>query len=322
MDSDDHNRWFIQSDRHRIGHPFRPSRPDSRIPTGSFRDNEHAILDNSVVSNRIFGSEASPYLRSSAGPVRKRSLQLIHEGLYDVGHPKGARSYGAQWGGQSSTYHHNLLANNVSRSPRFNGARSNDDKVDQRIVNEVSTGTSTGKGNFNGGAVSGIIDNPSVVGGYPTYKTYNTVKDDDHDGMDDAWEKSNGLDPANASDGNTIGSKNGGYTNLEVYLNGLAGEFTPGFNYQGTNSVNQNNSRLPESVSRVEAHLDGKRGTLWLSSADKVRSVAIFDVAGSASIVRTGTDIRNLDIGTLANGLYIARVATTGSKSQSIKFIK
>lgn len=63
---------------------------------------------------------------------------LIHEGLYDCGHGKGARSYGAQWGGQTATYHHNLLAHNVSRTPRFNGARSNDLNVMLDYVNNVN----------------------------------------------------------------------------------------------------------------------------------------------------------------------------------------
>ena len=47
---------------------------------------------------------------------------IVHEGLYNAGHPKGARGYGSQWGGSPSSYHHNLLAHNVSRSPRINGA--------------------------------------------------------------------------------------------------------------------------------------------------------------------------------------------------------
>ncbi len=63
---------------------------------------------------------------------------ILHEGLYDVGHPKGARSYGSQWGGETATYHHNLLANNVSRTPRINGAKSNDINVLMDYVNNVN----------------------------------------------------------------------------------------------------------------------------------------------------------------------------------------
>jgi hypothetical protein len=42
----------------------------------------------------------------------------------------------------------------------------------------------------------------------------------DHDGMPDAYETANGLNPSNAADGQTIAAN--GYTNLENYLNGIA----------------------------------------------------------------------------------------------------
>jgi len=51
---------------------------------------------------------------------------IVSEGLYSSVHKKGDRGYAAQWGGQYSTYHHNLLAHNQSRSPRINGANKND----------------------------------------------------------------------------------------------------------------------------------------------------------------------------------------------------
>jgi pectate lyase len=63
---------------------------------------------------------------------------IIHEGLYQSGHSKGLRGYGAQWGGQNATFHHNLLAHNYNRSPRFNGARSNDTNVLIDYVNNVN----------------------------------------------------------------------------------------------------------------------------------------------------------------------------------------
>lgn len=63
---------------------------------------------------------------------------IIHEGLYQSGHNKGNRGYGAQWGGQNATFHHNLLAHNHNRSPRFNGARSNDNNVLIDYVNNVN----------------------------------------------------------------------------------------------------------------------------------------------------------------------------------------
>ncbi len=58
--------------------------------------------------------------------------------------------------------------------------------------------------------------------GWPEYLTYNTITDNDKDGMDDAWELAKGLNSADASDRNKL--VRSGYTCLEVYLNSLVGE--------------------------------------------------------------------------------------------------
>ncbi len=70
---------------------------------------------------------------------------IVHEGLNNSGHPKGARGYGCQWGGSPATYHHNLLVNNNKRSCRFNGAQSNDYVVYLDYINNVQY-------NFEGGS--------------------------------------------------------------------------------------------------------------------------------------------------------------------------
>lgn len=64
---------------------------------------------------------------------------VMHEGLYDDGHGKGNRSYGGQCGGINATWHHNLFAHNYSRSPRLNGARTdNETKVFIEFINNLN----------------------------------------------------------------------------------------------------------------------------------------------------------------------------------------
>jgi pectate lyase len=83
------------------------------------------------------------------------------------------------------------------------------DAVDQRIVNDVKNGTGS------------IIDSPEDVGGYPELASGTPSMDTDHDGMPDDWELNSGLDPKDASDGNSDLDSDG-YTNIEEYLHSLS----------------------------------------------------------------------------------------------------
>ncbi|MEZ4883994.1 MAG: pectate lyase [Chitinophagales bacterium] len=102
------------------------------------------------------------------------------------------------------------------------------DAVDTRIIEETRTGTATYEGATykQNHAVSdkskkcGIIDSQSDVGGWPELKSTAAPSDTDHDGMPDVWEKTNGLNPNNAEDRNTITED--GYTMLEKYLNSIS----------------------------------------------------------------------------------------------------
>ncbi|WP_316784780.1 polysaccharide lyase [Pedobacter frigiditerrae] len=106
------------------------------------------------------------------------------------------------------------------------------DPVDLRIVEQVKTGKIQhvedgklpAKQNYvkrrlaDDSYKKGIISDIAQVGGYPEYKGTPYI-DTDKDGMPDAWETKNGLNPKDATDAVKI-SKNG-YANIEVYLNSL-----------------------------------------------------------------------------------------------------
>jgi hypothetical protein len=94
------------------------------------------------------------------------------------------------------------------------------DAVEHRVVDEVKNGTARYRGTQGS---AGFIDSPADAEGWPVYAQVAPVVDNDHDGMDDAWELKNGLDPNNPDDRNKVLSKEG-YTALEVYLNGLMNE--------------------------------------------------------------------------------------------------
>lgn len=102
------------------------------------------------------------------------------------------------------------------------GASLKRDAVDTRIVNEVRTGTAIYRGSASG--LQGIIDTQKDVGGWPLLNSTAVPVDTDGDGMPDAWEIANKLDPkvANAN-GRDLSSA---YDNIEVYINSLVKSIT------------------------------------------------------------------------------------------------
>jgi hypothetical protein len=97
------------------------------------------------------------------------------------------------------------------------------DAVDERVVGQVRTRTHTFSGMKNGVKYPGIPDSMEQVGPYPELKSTPAPLDTDRDGMPDEWEKARGLDAKDPEDRN--GHKlHSDYTNLEVYLNGLASD--------------------------------------------------------------------------------------------------
>ncbi|MFV0365822.1 MAG: polysaccharide lyase family 1 protein [Mangrovibacterium sp.] len=98
------------------------------------------------------------------------------------------------------------------------GASKVYDSVDAELVNFLETGKTTLGDSW--GANSGIIDYTTIeLNGYPELAS-GVVTDADGDGMADAWEVLNGLDPADKSDANTK-TLNEYYTNIEMFANSL-----------------------------------------------------------------------------------------------------
>ena len=110
------------------------------------------------------------------------------------------------------------------------------DLIDERIVEETRMGMATYKGSVSPDAsrLPGLIDYPSDVmpdgaeSPWPVLTdggvTPENLRDSDNDGIPDWWEKAHGLNPKDASDGVKATLSEEGYTNLEVYMNGLVSD--------------------------------------------------------------------------------------------------
>lgn len=101
------------------------------------------------------------------------------------------------------------------------GASLHRDAYDELVIRDVRDGSATFGDN-------GIIDSqndivyPDGSRGWPALRSGAPLTDTDGDGMPDEWEKANGLNPGDASDGSRLTKS--GYTNLELYLNSLVAD--------------------------------------------------------------------------------------------------
>ncbi len=111
----------------------------------------------------------------------------------------------------------------------YAGASLHRDEYDKVVTDDVKAGTVS----FTS---TGIIDNqdqvilPSGAVGWPVLESLDAPVDTDGDGIPDEWETANGLDPNDASDGNTLVD---GYTNLEIYMNSLVADIMDKGNEDG-----------------------------------------------------------------------------------------
>ena len=97
------------------------------------------------------------------------------------------------------------------------GASRMRDAVDEFLIDELQSFGTKGK-IITTEDDNGIPDNVgTVANGTPP-------ADSDNDGMPDMWEKSHGLNPDNAEDCNGRMLSAEGYTNIEMYVNELAGD--------------------------------------------------------------------------------------------------
>ena len=131
----------------------------------------------------------------------------------------------------------------------FAGASLYRDGVDARYMEEAENGTTTYIGTAaktgDGKTIKhlpGIIDFVSDQGPYELESTARPDNfDTDQDGMPDAWETANGLNPADASDANayTLDTEKQWYTNIEVYLSSIVEDIMKAENADAESAVEE-----------------------------------------------------------------------------------
>jgi hypothetical protein len=129
----------------------------------------------------------------------------------------------------------------------YAGASLYRDDVDARYMKEAADGTTTYTGSAektgDGKAIAhrpGIIDFVKDQGEYTLESNARPDNfDSDSDGMPDAWETANGLDPQSNDAAEYTLDKHGFYTNVEVYCNSLVEEIMKAENDNADSRVDE-----------------------------------------------------------------------------------
>jgi pectate lyase len=185
------------------------------------------------------------------------------------------------------------------------------DAVDQRIMNEVRN-RSGAIIDVQGGFAHGT-PYAQTAGAWPVLNCGAAPADTDHDGMTDAWETSQGLNPTNATDRQGIAPN--GYTNLENYLNSLV-----------ASTVLATKSAASTAMVNLELYPNPAREQLTVAhpAASRGAQLSVYSFLGqkvAAFAPAAGSQQTALNLGTLAKGNYLL-VFADGDSRGSCQFVR
>ncbi len=131
-----------------------------RFRAGDEADSNYSALDienvqNVIIDHCSFSWSMEENVTMYDNKYTTMQWCILSEPLYYSRHQKGQRGYGAQWGGEHSSFHHNLFAHCFKRTPQMNGARSSgtsghDYYVDCEIINNVMYNSTGGEALYGG----------------------------------------------------------------------------------------------------------------------------------------------------------------------------
>ena len=194
------------------------------------------------------------------------------------------------------------------------------DAVDARYMEEARTGTVTYHGDvayvkdgktYSMSKTEGIVDFINDPDGEANPKTASYPElpmnvrpadfDTDGDGMPDAWEHANGLDPNDSSDGvkYTLDTAKGWYTNLEVYLSSLVEKIMKEGNADALDSVDEYYPASKSAESGIED----------VTVGSEIESIEYYD-------------LRGIRLAEPTEGLNIRRIRYSDGKIVTDKVIK
>ena len=161
---------IIRNLRSRLGNkglPKEAGETDEEWRTRNFIEGGSIGIENAqniIIDHCCFGWSAEENMTMYDNHFTTVQWCILHEGLYNAGHPKKTkRGFACQWGGSPATFHHNLLANNHNRSGRINGAsnESGDRNVFLEYMNNV---------NFNWAKANSCYGGENEAGTYSSHE--------------------------------------------------------------------------------------------------------------------------------------------------------
>lgn len=173
------------------------------------------------------------------------------------------------------------------------GASLYRDEIDARYMEEAKTGTATYKGSITNSP--DIIDKVSDVKGY-TEDNFGTGTrpadfDTDKDGIQDEWEKANGLNPNDASDAITYSlDEKRYYTNIEVYANSLVENIMKAENQDALSGVDE---YYPTTVSTGISQIENDQEV----GNSAIKSITYYTLNGTKlPTPNKGVNIRKIEL--------------------------